>query len=90
MAPVNVSSAPYGFNFQDKTLPVLSFSYKTIPPHYLDGTSTRFTLLFFKDVSYEMLNSMEVEIVFRGNFSENPCLCSLFLHTLPQKLHQDG
>jgi len=37
--PVNVTSAPDGFNSEDKALPIFSFSYKANPPHYLNGTS---------------------------------------------------
>jgi hypothetical protein len=86
--PVNVSSAPDGSNLQDKALPIFSFSYKANPPHH-NGTSKRYTLQFLKDVSFDKLNSMDEALVFRGNFSEDPCLCSLLLHTLPQKLLQD-
>jgi len=55
----------------------------------MNGTSSRFTLQFLKEVSYDKLHSMEEGIVFRGSFSEDPCLCSLLLQTLPQKLLQD-
>jgi len=87
--PVNVSSSPDGFKLQHKALPIFSFSYKANPPHYINGTSKWYTLQFFKDVSFDKLNYMDEALVFRGNFSEVPCLCSLLLHTLPQKPLQD-
>ena len=89
LTPVNVTSAPDGSKTQDKALPNFSFSYKANPPHYLRGTSKSYTLQFLKDVTYDMLNSLEERLVFRGSFSEDPCLCSLLLHTLPQKLLED-
>ena len=86
LSPVNVSSAPDGTTKQDKALPVFSFSYKANPPHFMRGTSSRLTLQFLKDVSYGKLHSMEEGLVLRGGFSEDPCLCSLLLHYLPQQL----
>jgi len=60
-----------------------------ITPHYTNGTSKRYTLQFLKNVSFDKLNSLDEALVFSGNFFEDPCLCSLLLHTLPQKLLQD-
>ena len=80
--PVNVSSAPDGSSLQDKALPIFSFSYKANQPHH-NVTPKRYTLQFLKDVSFDKLNSMDEALVFRGNFSEDPCLCSLLLHNLP-------
>jgi hypothetical protein len=66
--------------------PIFSFSHKANPPKFPLGTSNRFTLQFFKDVSFDKLHSLDEGLALRGGFSEDPCLLSLLLHSILQKV----
>ena len=88
LSPVSVTSALDGESNKTKALPIFSFSYKANPPLNM-GTSKRYTLQFLKDVSYEKLHALDQGLAFRGGVSEDPCLCSLLLHALPQKFLQE-
>ena len=84
--PVLATSVPSSPT--SKTHPVFSFSHKANPPRFTHGTSNRFTLQFLKDVSFDKLHSLDEGLALRGGFSEDPCLLSLLLHSILQKVTQ--
>ena len=85
--PVLATSVPSSPT-SNKTHPVFSFSHKANPPRFTHGTSNRFTLQFLKDVSFDKLHSLDEGLALRGGFSEDPCLLSLLLHSILQKVTQ--